>query len=152
MLSVGQIAPAFSLFGDDGKTHTLEEFLGKQVILYFYPKDNTPGCTLEAIDFTRLSEKFKNLNTKVIGVSADSFESHCQFRDEHKLSILLLSDPDKATMKAYSAWGIKKNYGKEYEGTIRSTILIDAQGKVEKTWYDVSAKGHAEEVLESLKK
>lgn len=150
MLKTGDTAPAFSLLGDDEKTHSLKEFLGKRVLLYFYPKDNTPGCTLEAIDFTRLASQFAKLGITTIGISPDTFESHCTFRDEHHLSILLLSDPKKEAISAYGAWGTKKNYGKEYIGVIRSTLLIGLDGKIEKVWYNVKATGHAEKILQEL--
>ncbi len=121
------------------------------VVLYFYPKDNTPGCTTEAIEFTRLLEKFKSLKTVVVGVSADICESHKKFIAKHNLEVILLSDPDKEAIKLYGVWGKKKLYGKEIEGTVRSTFIIDKNFNIIKSWKNVKAKGHAEQVLNFLK-
>ncbi|WGK70304.1 peroxiredoxin [Candidatus Haliotispira prima] len=149
-LEKGQKAPDFSLQGSDGKTHTLADFGEKRLVLYFYPKDDTPGCTTEALDFTEYVPQFAAQNTVIAGVSPDSPETHQSFIAKHGLGILLLADPDKTCIEAYGAWGEKKNYGKVYEGLIRSTILIDAKGVVEKIYYNVKAKDHAERVLREL--
>ena len=149
-LKTGSRAPDFSLQGSDGQTYTLNSFSGKRLVLYFYPKDDTPGCTIEAIDFTNFLSEFAAKNTVIVGVSSDSASKHQRFIEKHKLGILLLSDPDRTCIKAYSAWGEKKNYGKLSIGLIRSTVLIDEQGIVEKAYYNVRAKGHAESVLREL--
>ncbi len=140
MISVGKKAPAFSLFNQDGKKVSLEDFAGKWLILYFYPKDDTPGCTTEAVDFTALLRVIEKKNAAVVGVSPDSVESHCKFKDKHKLRINLLSDEKKTVLKRYGAWGTKKNYGKEYEGVIRTTVLISPEGKISEIWAGVQVR------------
>lgn len=115
-------APDFTLPTSDEKVVTKADYQGQWLLLYFYPKDNTPGCTLEAKDFSHYLQEFTNLGVKIVGVSRDSVKSHCNFIAEHGLKIQLLSDPDLEVIKAYKAWGIKKNYGKEYQGLIRSTF------------------------------
>ncbi len=146
------LAPDFSLPNSQGEIISKTDFLGKWLLLYFYPKDNTPGCTLEAKDFSNFIRDFHELGVKILGVSKDSIKSHCNFISKHDLKIDLLSDPDLDTIKAYKAWGIKKNYGKEYEGLIRSTFLINPQGEIAKYWSNVRAKGHADRVLREVKK
>ncbi len=131
-------------------TDLLKEY--EYVVLYFYPKDNTPGCTTEALEFTRLLDEFKKHNAVVIGISADTCESHKKFIAKHNLGVILLSDPNKEIIKKYGSWGKKKMYGKEREGTIRSTFIIDKNLNIVKSWKNVRAKGHAEEVLKFLKK
>jgi peroxiredoxin Q/BCP len=150
MLSPGDRAPAFKLQGDDGKLHTLSEFAGKTLILYFYPKDNTPGCTTEACEFRDEAAGFKKKKAVVVGVSPDSIASHGKFRDKHELNFLLLSDPEHEVAEAYGAWGDKVNYGKKYKGIIRSTFIIDGKGTIVDAHYKVSTKGHANAMLESL--
>ncbi len=150
MIEIGDKAPAFKLEGDDGKTHSLSEFAGKTLILYFYPKDNTPGCTVEACEFRDAAAAYDGRNAVVVGVSPDSIASHGKFRDKHQLNFLLLADPDHAVAEAYGAWGDKVLYGKKYKGIIRSTFVIDGKGKVVSAQYKVSPKGHAAAVLESL--
>ena len=150
MLSPGDKAPAFKLEGDDGKTHSLSEFAGKTLILYFYPKDNTPGCTTEACDFRDEETALKKKKAVVVGVSPDSIASHGKFRDKHDLNFLLLSDPDHAVAETYGAWGDKVLYGKKYKGIIRSTFVIDDKGKIKSAHYKVSPKGHADAMLEAL--
>jgi len=140
----------FSLPDKDGKIHSLKDFLGKWVVLYFYPKDNTSGCTLEAIDFTASKDEFEKRECTIIGVSKDSQKSHCRFIEKHDLSILLLSDESHEIAEAFGAWGKKKMYGKEYEGTIRSTFILDPSGNIVKEWRKVKVKGHVQNVLDSL--
>lgn len=150
MLAPGDKAPDFKLEGDDGKTHTLKEFSGKTLILYFYPKDNTPGCTVEACEFRDEAPTYKKRKAVVVGVSPDSIASHGKFRDKHDLNFLLLADPDHEVAEAYGAWGDKVLYGRKFKGIIRSTFVIDGKGKVQSAQYKVSPKGHARAILESL--
>lgn len=147
---VGNKAPAFTLSNQDDKKIKLSDYSGKWVVLYFYPKDDTPGCTTEACDFTSGIKSFEKLNAVVLGVSPDSTERHRKFIEKYKLKVTLLSDPDQKMMSKYGAWGMKKNYGKEYMGVIRSTFLIDPKGKIAHVWANVKAKGHAEKVQEKL--
>ncbi|MGZ8453653.1 MAG: peroxiredoxin, partial [Candidatus Binatia bacterium] len=130
----GKKAPAFSLEGNDGKTHSLDDYKGKTVVIYFYPKDNTPGCTTEACEFRDLNPSFKQKNVVVFGVSKDSIDSHNKFIETFKLPFVLLSDPKLDMMKKYGAYGKKMMYGKEVQGTIRSTVVIDPKGEVIKHW------------------
>ncbi len=150
-LKPGKSAPKFSLEDDRGKTWSLEDFQGSWLVLYFYPKDNTSGCTREAKEFTENLSKFKRLGAQVAGVSPDSPASHGRFREKQGLRVLLLSDPEKKTLRSYGAWGKKKMAGREYEGVIRSTVLIDPEGKVAHWWPKVKVQGHVEEVLQKLK-
>ena|SRR6266542_4698021 len=150
MLSPGDRAPAFKLEGDDGKLHSLAEFAGKTLILYFYPKDNTPGCTTEACDFRDEAPALKKKKAVVVGVSPDSIASHGKFRDKHGLNFLLLSDPDHKVAEAYGAWGDKVLYGRKFKGLIRSTFVIDAKGAIVEAQYKVSTKGHAAAVRDAL--
>ena len=146
----GQPAPAFSLPGDDGKTWSLAGLKGKPVVLYFYPKDSTPGCTVEACDFRDQLERATQKGAVVLGVSRDSLKSHEKFRTAQSLNFPLLSDPDLVAHAAYGAWGKKIMYGKEVEGTIRSTFLIDGKGVVRKAWTKVKVDGHVENVMAAL--
>jgi peroxiredoxin Q/BCP len=146
----GKKAPAFSLKGDDGKTHKLAEHSGKRLVLYFYPRDMTPGCTTEACDFRDNLKRIEKAGAVVYGVSRDSLTSHEKFREKHDLNFVLLSDPELETHKAYGAWGDKSMYGKKTEGVIRSTFLIDENGKLAKVWRNVRAKGHVDKVVEAL--
>ncbi len=134
-----------------GEEHCLHDFRGKWVVLYFYPKDNTSGCTREAKEFTEMREEFEKLNAVIIGISKDSPKSHEKFIKKHNLNILLLSDENHEVIEKYGAWGKKKNYGREYYGTIRSTFLIDHEGNIVKEWKKVRVAGHVEEVLKTLK-
>ncbi|HXV84843.1 MAG TPA: peroxiredoxin [Candidatus Binatia bacterium] len=144
-------APAFSLEGSDGKKHSLEDYKGKTVVLYFYPKDDTPGCTKEACGFRDLGVPLKKSNAVVLGVSKDRIESHKKFAAKYKLPFTLLSDPQAEVMKKYGAFGKKMMYGKPVQGTIRSTVVIGTQGEVIKHWPTVKkAEAHPEEVLEFL--
>ncbi len=148
--------PEFDLHGidEEGNEITLrsEDLKGRWTVIYFYPRDNTPGCTTEAKEFTALREEFEKLGVRVIGVSRQSVESHKRFRERHELGIVLLSDPDAEVHKAFGAWGRKKMYGKEVEGVIRSTFLVDPDGEIVREWKNVRAKGHAAKVLEELQK
>jgi len=150
MVQVGKKAPSFTLPSSDGDKVSLAELEGKYVVLYFYPRDNTPGCTTEAQDFRDALPKLKKLGAVVLGVSKDSLASHCKFRDKFSLNFPLLTDPDGAVMEKYGAWGEKVLYGKKMEGVIRSTVLIGKDGKVLHHWPKVSAKGHAEHVVSTL--
>ena len=143
----GAAAPDFSIAGDDGATISLKSLKGKKAVLYFYPKDDTSGCTREAIDFSGLKAQFAAAGTEVIGISADSVESHRKFRNKHKLSVRLGADPEKAMLETYGVWAEKSMYGRKYMGIERTTVLIDAKGKIARVWPKVKVPGHAEEVL-----
>ncbi|MDX2094096.1 MAG: peroxiredoxin [Kofleriaceae bacterium] len=151
MIEVGKKAPAFTLESSDGGKVKLSEYAGKVVVVYFYPRDNTPGCTLEAQDFSAAVPQLKKLGAVVFGVSKDTIASHCKFRDKYELAFPLLSDPEGKVLEAYGAWGDKVMYGKKMKGIIRSTVLIGKDGKVAKHWPKVSVKGHAAEVVEAIK-
>jgi len=158
MLETGQAAPQFCLPNQDDVSMCLKAFKGKWVVLYFYPKDNTPGCTNEACDFTEAMPDFSDLDTVILGVSPDSTKSHRNFIEKKDLEITLLSDADKSVHKAYGAWGMKKNYGKEYEGVIRSTFLIAPDQTIAASWSNVRVRvkrkdgevKHADAVKEKL--
>jgi peroxiredoxin Q/BCP len=151
MLEVGKRAPAFTLQDADGESVSLSDFRGKRVVLYFYPRDNTPGCTIEAQEFQQALPSLKKRNAVVLGVSRDSLASHCKFRDKYGLAFPLLSDPDHKVLEAYGAWGEKNLYGKKTLGILRSTVIIDEQGKVKQTFPSVKVKGHVAAVLEALR-
>ncbi|MCD8481447.1 MAG: peroxiredoxin, partial [Verrucomicrobia bacterium] len=147
----GKKAPAFSLSGSDGKTHRLEDYAGKSVVLYFYPKDDTPGCTKEACGFRDLNKDILKKGAVILGVSPDDAASHNAFIKKFKLPFVLLSDPDTKVMTKYGAYGKKMMYGKEVVGVIRSTVLIGPDGKVIKHWAKVpQAETHPEQVLAAL--
>jgi peroxiredoxin Q/BCP len=150
-VQVGAKAPAFELESDRGSAVSLKDFAGEWLVLYFYPKDNTPGCTLEAREFSEAAERLKKLGATVVGVSKDSVKSHCGFRDKNGITFPLLSDPDLAAHKAYGAWGLKTMYGKRSEGTIRSTFLIDPGGHVVSAWASVKVKGHVDKVIDAVR-
>jgi peroxiredoxin Q/BCP len=149
-LKEGDVAPEFCLPGMEREV-CLKDFRGKWVVLYFYPKDNTPGCSREATDFSALIDMFFDLGSVVIGISRDTIDSHRKFAEKYGIRVLLLSDRDGNVIKAYGAWGKKKMYGKETEGIIRSTFIIDPEGKIRKVWYNIKVDGHAKEVLNFLK-
>jgi thioredoxin-dependent peroxiredoxin len=150
VVAVGKKAPAFALQNQDGKIIKLADFKGKWVVLYFYPRDSTPGCTTEACDFTAGLKGFEKLDAVILGCSADSLESHRKFIAKYGLQIDLLSDPDHAVMESYGAWGEKSMYGKKFQGIIRSTVIIDPTGKIAHVWPKVKSSGHAELVRTQL--
>jgi thioredoxin-dependent peroxiredoxin len=149
-LTIGKKAPAFTALDEQGARVKLSDFAGHWVVLYFYPRDDTPGCTVEACEFTKGLAAFAKLRAKVLGCSTDSPEKHRNFIAKHGLKIKLLSDPDHKVLEKYGAWGEKSLYGKVTVGTIRSTVLIDPQGKVAHHWAKVKAAGHAEQVRAKL--
>ena len=150
-LNVGDTAPAFALADDAGNTVSLADYAGQRVLVYFYPRANTPGCTKEACDFRDSLEQLNDLNIAVVGISPDKPEALAKFRADHELNFPLLSDPDKSVMTAYGAFGEKKNYGKIVQGVIRSTFLVsvdaDGKGTVEQAQYNVRATGHVGRIL-----
>lgn len=151
MLEVGMKAPEFTLPDKDGNMVSLADFAGKKVVLYFYPRDNTPGCTRQACAFASAYEEFKNINAVVIGVSKDSVTSHQKFAEKHGLPFILLSDPERAAIEAYGVWQEKKNYGKVSMGVVRSTFVIDENGVVEKVMPKVKPDTNAAEILTYLR-
>ena len=144
-------ASNFSLPSTNKKEFTLKDNVGKYVVLYFYPKDDTPGCTIETNEFNKLLPKFKKLECEVYGISKDSLKSHDQFRDKYKIKFDLLSDEELKVLKKYKVWKKKKFMGREFMGVVRTTYLLDKKGQILKIWNNVKAKDHAEEVLETLK-
>ncbi len=150
-LSVGTRAPDFILPRDGGSQVSLKDFSGRKVVLYFYPKADTPGCTKEAIGFNALRKSFEEADTAILGVSADPVKAQDKFRDKYSLAFPLVSDETHRMLEAYGVWGEKSMYGKTFMGIERVTCLIDGQGKIAKVWRKVKVDGHAEEVLESAK-
>lgn len=150
-LAVGDIAPEFTLPRDGGSTISLSEFKGKPVVVYFYPKDDTSGCTTEALDFTALAPEFEKAGATIIGISPDSAAKHDKFIKKHSLGIALAADEEQVAANAYGVWKEKSMYGKTYMGIERSTFLIDADGKIAKIWPKVKVAGHAQEVLEAVR-
>ena len=151
-LKINSKAPAFTSPSTSKNSYSLKDSFGKYVVLYFYPKDNTPGCTIETNDFNKLLANFKKLDCEVYGISKDNLDSHDKFRDKYNIKFDLLADEELKLLKKYKVWGKKKFMGKEFMGIIRSTYLIDKKGKILKTWTNVRVKDHAKEVLETLKK
>ena len=144
-------APDIRLPSSNNLEYSLNKSIGSYVIIYFYPKNDTPGCTLETNDFNKLLPKFKKLNCQVYGISKDSIKSHVKFKKKYKIKFDLLSDLDKKVLKKYKVWGKKKFMGREFMGVIRSTFLIDKKGRILKIWNNVKVKDHAKEVLKTLK-
>jgi thioredoxin-dependent peroxiredoxin len=149
-LETGDKAPTFSLPDDEGNTRASGDYAGSKLVIYFYPKAFTPGCTAESCDFRDNHDRFLAAGYRVVGVSPDPVEKLAKFREEYDLPFPLLSDEDHAMAEAFGAWGLKKNYGKQYEGIIRSTFVIDGDGVVEQAWYNVRAKAHVERVSTAL--
>ena len=150
MLQIGTKAPDFTLFDKNGNAVSLSDFLGKRVVLYFYPKDNTPGCTRQACAFAGAYKEFEERNVVVIGISRDSVASHQKFAEKYELPFILLSDPDRVAIETYGVWQEKKNYGKVSMGVVRSTYLIDAEGKIEAVMPKVKPDTNAAEILAML--
>ena len=150
MLQIGTKAPDFTLFDKEGNAVSLSDFLGKRVVLYFYPKDNTPGCTRQACAFAGAYKEFEARDVVVIGISRDSVASHQKFAEKYELPFILLSDPDRQAIEAYGVWQEKKNYGKVSMGVVRSTYLIDAEGNIEAVMPKVKPDTNAAEILAML--
>ena len=146
-LSTGDACPDFSLPDDRGQNVSLDDVRGKPFVLYFYPKDDTSGCTLEAVDFSDLRAKFDSLGVPVFGVSPDPVKKHGKFRDKHQLTVRLLSDEEKTLLSAFGVWVEKSMDGRTYMGVERTTALVDADGRISRLWHKVKVEGHAEEVL-----
>lgn len=149
--NIGDPAPDFTLSDQNGTQHTLSNYRGNWVLLYFYPKDNTPGCTKEACAFRDAFPEFEKLDMPIFGISTDSVNSHAKFAAKYELSFTLLADENKEVVQLYGVWGKKKLYGKEYEGTHRMSFLIDPQGKIAKIYEKVKPETHAEEVLRDVR-
>ncbi len=150
-LKINLKAPAFTSPSTSKNNYSLKDSLGKYVVLYFYPKDDTPGCTIETNEFNKLLSKFKKLQCEVYGISKDSLKSHDKFRDKYKIKFDLLADEELKVLKKYKVWQKKKFMGKEFMGIVRTTYLLDKKGQILKVWNNVKAKDHAIEVLETLK-
>ena len=151
MLKEKSIAPKFTLNSTGNNKYSLKDSQGKYVILYFYPKDDTPGCTIDTNDFNKLLTKFKRFNCEVYGISKDNINSHNKFKEKYKIKFDLLADDEIKIVKSYKVWAKKKFMGREFMGVVRSTFLIDPKGKIVKIWDNVKVKDHAQEVLDSLK-
>jgi len=151
MLAEGKKAPAFTLKNQEDEKISLKNFLGKKIILYFYPKDNTPGCTTEACDFRDTIAEFNKVNAIVLGISKDSVKSHKRFHEKQNLNFDLLSDEQTTVIQKYGVWKEKKNYGRTYMGIERTTFIIDENGKIEKIYPKVKVKNHVAEIIEYLK-
>ena len=149
-MKVNSKAPIFKLPSTSKKDYSLKDSIGKYVVIYFYPKDDTPGCTIETNDFNKLLPKFKKLNCEVLGVSKDSLKSHEKFREKYKIKFNLLADEEIKVLKKYKVWAKKKFMGREFMGIVRTTFLIDKKGNIIKIWNNVKVKDHAKEVLETL--
>ena len=150
MLEVGMKAPDFTLYDKDGREVKLSSFLGKRVVLYFYPKDNTPGCTRQACAFAGAYARFREMDVEVVGISKDSVSSHVKFAEKYNLPFILLSDPERVAIEAYGVWQEKKMCGKLSMGVVRTTFIIDADGNIEKIMPKVKPDTNAEEILEYL--
>lgn len=150
-LAEGAMAPVFSLPRDGGGTVSLADYAGRKLVLFFYPRADTPGCTREAIDFTRLSDAFADAGAAVLGISADTVKAQESFRDKHELSVPLISDTQHEMLEAYGAWGEKSMYGRTFMGIIRTTVLIGADGRIARIWRHVRVDGHADDVLAAVR-
>jgi len=150
-IEIGMAAPDFALEANNGETVRLTNFRGKNVVLYFYPKDMTPGCTTEACDFRDKIQQFTDVDAVILGISPDPVDRHQKFIEKYGLPFLLLADTDHQIAEAYDVWKLKKNFGKEYMGIERSTFIIDGKGKLVKEWRKVQVKGHVEEALTYIK-
>ena len=150
MIKVNTKAPLFKIPSTNKSEYSLKDSLGKYVVIYFYPKDDTPGCTIESNDFNKLLPKFKKLNCDVFGISKDTLKSHDKFREKYKIKFDLLSDEDLTVLKKYKVWVKKKFMGREFMGILRTTFLIDPKGKIIKIWENVKVKDHAKDVLDTL--
>lgn len=150
-VEIGMQAPGFTLEAHNGKTITLSDLKGKNVVIYFYPKDMTPGCTTEACDFRDQYQQFNDVNAVILGISPDPVDRHQKFVEKYGLPFLLLADTDHQIAEAYGVWKLKKNFGKEYMGIERSTFIIDKDGKVVKEWRKVQVKGHVEDALNYIR-
>ena len=150
MLKINSQAPNFKLLSTSKENYSLKNSLGKYVVIYFYPKDDTPGCTIETNDFNKLLSKFEKLDCEIYGISKDNIKSHDKFRDKFKIKFNLLADEEIKVLKSYKVWGKKKFMGREFMGINRTTFLIDKKGKIIKIWENVKVKDHAKEVLETL--
>ena len=151
MLKTNTKAPIFKLPSTSRDNYSLKDSIGKYVVIYFYPKDDTPGCTVETNDFNKLLYKFKKLECEVYGISKDNLKSHDKFRDKYKIKFDLLADEELKVLKKYKVWGKKKFMGREFMGVLRTTFLIDKKGKIIKIWDNVKVKDHAKDVLETIK-
>jgi peroxiredoxin Q/BCP len=151
MLNDGDKAPDFKLPRDGGETVKLSQFKGKYVVLFFYPKDDTPGCTSEAVGFSAALEDFHRAGAEVIGISPDSVKSHGKFRDKHGLAVMLLADEDRKAIEAYGVWGEKSMYGKTFMGVERATFIIGRNGEIVKSWRKVRVPGHVDKVLAAVR-
>ena len=151
MLKINTKAPDFTLTSTNNTDYSLKKSLGKYVVIYFYPKDDTPGCTIEANDFNKLLPQFKKLNCEVFGISKDNLKSHDKFKEKYQLKFDLLSDEELTVLKKFKVWGKKKFMGREFMGILRTTFLIDKKGKILKIWENVKVKDHSKEVLETHK-
>jgi peroxiredoxin Q/BCP len=152
MIDESITAPQFSLENQDGETVKLSDFLGKPFVLYFYPKDDTPGCTTEACSFRDDYSEYQKMGVKIVGISPDSVKSHQKFQNKYDLPFTLLSDPDHQIAEKYGVWGLKKRHGRKYEGIFRTTFLIDRNGRISKVFEGVKPSEHSQEVLEEIKK
>ena len=151
MIKENTKSPTFTVLSTNKGKYSLKESLGKYVVIYFYPKDDTPGCTIETNDFNKLLPKFKKLNCDIFGISKDNLKSHDKFRDKYKIKFDLLADEELKVLKKYKVWGKKKFMGREFMGVLRTTFLIDKKGKIIKIWDNVKVKDHAKDVLETIK-
>ena len=152
IVRLGEIVPDFTLPSSEGRDISLSEFRGKYVVLYFYPADLTPGCTQEACDFRDRRAEYERLNAQVLGVSPDPVHSHVKFKAKHELPFPLLSDPDCKVLEMFGVWQLRKRYGREYMGVVRSTFLIDPEGRLVREWRNVRVASHVDEVLAELRK